>query len=211
MNDPIALAITGASGSVYALRLLECLVKANRIIYLMISQAGQVVLQMEQGLDVPARPEDASCWFSERYAAQPGQIQLFGRRQWTAPVASGSNPPQAMVVCPCTTGTLASIANGISNDLIGRAADVALKERRKLILVVRETPFSEIHLENMLRLSRMGAVVMPANPGFYHRPQSASDLVDFMVARVLDHLQIGHDLMPRWGHGEDGNGSRNSQ
>jgi 4-hydroxy-3-polyprenylbenzoate decarboxylase len=199
MNDAIGLAITGASGSVYGLRLLEELVQAGQRVYLMISQAGQVVLQMEQGLDIPARPEAAEAWFGERYRAAPGQVRVFGRQQWTAPPASGSNPPRAMVVCPCTTGTLASIANGISNDLIDRAADVVLKERRQLILVVRETPFSEIHLENMLRLSRMGAVIMPANPGFYHRPDHIDGLVDFMVARVLDHLGIENDLMARWG------------
>jgi len=198
--NPIALAITGASGSIYGLRLLQWLVQSGRPVYLMVSQAGQIVLRMEQGIEVPATPEAATRWFSERYDAAPGQIRVFGRQQWTAPVASGSNPPEAMVVCPCTTGTLASIAAGISNDLIDRAADVALKERRKLILVVRETPFSEIHLENMLKLTRMGAVVMPANPGFYHHPQTLDDLADFMVARVLDHLGIGHELMPRWGN-----------
>lgn len=196
---PIALAITGASGSIYGLRLLQWLVRSGWPVYLMISQAGQVVLRMEQGLEVPSASEAATAWFTDHCQAAPGQIRVFGRQQWTAPVASGSNPPEAMVVCPCTTGTLASIAAGISNDLIDRAADVALKERRKLILVVRETPFSEIHLENMLKLSRMGAVIMPANPGFYHHPQTLDDLADFMVARVLDHLGIAHELMPRWG------------
>ncbi|WP_456406863.1 UbiX family flavin prenyltransferase, partial [Thiolapillus sp.] len=120
-------------------------------------------------------------------------------QQWTAPVASGSNPPQALVVCPCTMGTLASIAHGISDDLIDRAADVMLKERRQLILVVRETPFSAIHLQNMLTVTQAGALVMPANPGFYYQPESVNDLVDFMVARILDHLRVEHDLLPRWG------------
>lgn len=198
-NRPIALAITGASGSPYALRLLECLIKADRRVYLMISQAGQLVLNMEAGLDIPSRAGDAERFLTRRFAAAEGQLQVFGRQQWTAPVASGSNPPRAMVVCPCTTGTLATIAAGVSGDLIDRAADVMLKERRKLILVVRETPFSDIHLENMLKLSRMGAVIMPANPGFYFNPQSVDDLVDFMVARVLDHLEIPHQLMPKWG------------
>jgi 4-hydroxy-3-polyprenylbenzoate decarboxylase len=114
-------------------------------------------------------------------------------------VASGSNPPESLVICPCTTGTLASIAAGISHDLIDRAADVMLKERRKLVLVVRETPFSTIHLENMLRLARAGAVILPANPGFYHRPGSVDELVDFLVARILDHLGVAHELLPRWG------------
>ena len=199
MSGPIALAITGASGAVYGLRLLEVLIKAKRQVYLMISQAGQVVLHMENNLEIPSGSEAAAHWFSECYQAEPGQLQVFGRQQWTAPVASGTNPAEAMVVCPCTTATLAAVANGISSDLMERAADVMLKERRKLIMVVRETPFSEIHLENMLKLSRMGALIMPANPGFYHQPQSVEQLVDFMVARVLDHLDIEHDLMPRWG------------
>ena len=136
---------------------------------------------------------------TDYYNAAPGQIRVYGRQQWTAPVASGSNPPDALVVCPCTMGTLASIAHGISDDLIDRAADVMLKERRKLILVVRETPFSTIHLQNMLTLSQAGALIMPANPGFYYQPQQVSDLVDFMVARVLDQLEVEHDLLPRWG------------
>ena len=198
-QQPIALAITGASGSPYALRLLECLIEAGQRIYLMISQAGQLVLNMEAGLDVPSRAADAEIFLTEYLGAAEGQLRVFGRQQWTAPVASGSNPPRAMVVCPCTTGTLASIAAGISGDLIDRAADVMLKERRKLILVVRETPFSDIHLENMLKLSRMGAVIMPANPGFYFEPASVDDLVDFMVARVLDHLGVEHSLVKRWG------------
>ena len=133
------------------------------------------------------------------YAAQPDQLQVFEREQWTAPIASGSAVADATVVCPCTTGTLSAIACGSSRNLIERAADVTLKERKKLILVVRETPFSEIHLENMLKLARMGVIIMPANPGFYNRPQSVEQLVDFMVARVLDHLGLAHELMPRWG------------
>jgi len=195
----IAVAITGASGTQYGLRLLECLVQAGVRVYLLISQAGQLVLNMEAGLKVPARPAEAERFFTRRFAAVPGQLRVFGRQQWTAPVASGTNPPDAMVVCPCTTGTLATIAAGMSQDLIDRAADVALKEGRKLILVVRETPFTTIHLENMLRLARAGAVIMPANPGFYFDPKGVDDLVDFMVARVLDHLGVGHDLMRRWG------------
>ncbi|HFE48663.1 MAG TPA: UbiX family flavin prenyltransferase [Chromatiaceae bacterium] len=196
---PIAVAITGASGSQYALRLIERLVAAGRELYVMVSAAGQIVLRMEAGVDIPAAPGDAATWFGERYHAAPGQIRVFGRQDWTAPVASGSNPPEAMVVCPCTTGTLAAIAAGQSQNLIDRAADVVIKERRKLILVVRETPFSAIHLENMLRLAHAGVVIMPANPGFYHRPESVADVVDFMVARILDHLDIPHKLMPPWG------------
>ena len=198
-GKPIALAITGASGSQYGLRLLECLLAAGRDVYLMISQAGQLVLNLEAGLEIPSRAADAEAFLTQHFGTPEGRLRVFGRQQWTAPVASGSNPPEAMVICPCTTGTLGSIAAGISGDLIDRAADVMLKERRKLILVVRETPFSEIHLENMLKLSRMGAVIMPANPGFYFKPEQVGDLVDFMVARVLDHLEVEHQLIPRWG------------
>ena len=196
---PVALAVTGASGSAYGLRLLECLLAARRPVYLMVSQAAQVVLSMESDLQVPARPVEAEAFLSAHFGAAPGQLRVFGRQQWTAPVASGSNPPESMVVCPCTTGTLAGIAAGTSANLIERAADVCLKEQRQLILVVRETPFSVIHLENMLRLAQAGAVIMPANPGFYHRPDSIDGVVDFMVARVLDHLGVGHQLLPRWG------------
>ena len=195
----IALALTGASGTQYGLRLLECLLQAGVRVYLMASQAGQIVLKMEAGITIPSNPTDMERFFAERFQAAPGQLRVFGRQEWTAPVASGTNPPDAMVVCPCTTGTLASIAAGVSGDLIDRAADVAMKEGRKLILVVRETPFSVIHLENMLRLARAGAVIMPANPGFYFKPQGVEDLIDFMVARVLDHLGVAHQLGRRWG------------
>ncbi|MEW8536754.1 MAG: flavin prenyltransferase UbiX [Candidatus Thiodiazotropha endolucinida] len=198
-QDPVAVAITGASGSAYALRLIESLIAADRDIYMMISQAGQIVLKMESDLELPGQPAEMERVLMERFNARADQLRVFGRQQWMAPVASGSNPPGAMVVCPCTTGTLSAIACGASNDLIERAADVVLKERRKLILVVRETPFSEIHLENMLKLSRMGALIMPANPGFYHNPTTLQEIIDFMVGRILDQLDIDHRLMPRWG------------
>jgi flavin prenyltransferase len=195
----LALALTGASGVQYGVRLLECLVSAGVRVHLMLSRPAQVVLGLETDLSVPARPAEIARFFSGRFEAAPGQIRCYGPEQWTAPVASGSSVPAAMVVCPCSTATLSAVATGASRSLIERAADVVLKERRKLVLVVRETPFSEVHLENMLRLARMGAVIMPANPAFYHRPQTVDDLVDFMVARVLDHLEIVHELGPRWG------------
>jgi flavin prenyltransferase len=198
----IALAITGASGAQYGLRLLECLLGAGKEVYLLVSQAGQVVLKLEAGIDLPQRPAEAEAGLNARFGCPSGQLHVFGRQQWTAPVASGTNPPDAMVVCPCTTGTLATIAAGACNDLIDRAADVVLKEQRPLILVVRETPLSVIHLENMLRLARAGALIMPANPGFYFQPQQVQELVDFMVARILDHLGIAHSLLPRWGEGD---------
>ncbi len=193
------MAITGASGAPYAWRLLECLIEANVKINLMISRPGQVVIGMETDLRLPGRPAEIQRYLTERMAAEDNQLLVFGRDQWTAPVASGSGVPDAMVICPCTTGTLSAVASGISRSLLERAADVVLKERRKLIMVVRETPLSTIHLEHMLKLSQMGTIIMPASPGFYYKPQSVSDLVDFIVARILDHLKIKHALITRWG------------
>ncbi len=196
---PIALAITGASGAHYALRLLQCLIEAGETVWLMVSEPGQIVVGMETDVKLPGRPAEIQRFLGERYGAHPGQLRVFGQKEWTAPVASGSSVPRALVVCPCTMGTLAGIAAGVSDNLILRAADVVLKEGRKLVLVPRETPFSAIHLENMLKLARLGAVVLPPNPGFYHRPQSLDDIVDFVVARILDQLDIPHTLSRRWG------------
>jgi 4-hydroxy-3-polyprenylbenzoate decarboxylase len=198
----VTVAFTGASGMPYGVRLLECLLKAGERVYLIYSQVAQVVARQEMDLALPARAAEAEAWFAERFGAAPGQLRAFGREEWFAPVASGSNPADAMVICPCTMGTLAAVAAGLSENLIQRAADVMLKERRPLVLVPRETPFSAIHLENMLKLARAGAVILPANPGFYHHPKSVDDLVDFVVARVLDHLGVAHALMPRWGDAE---------
>jgi flavin prenyltransferase len=195
----IALAWTGASGMGYGLRLLECLVRADLDVWLIYSQAAQIVAKQELDIALPSRPVDAERELGARFEARGNQLRVFGRDDWNAPLASGSNPADAMVVCPCTMGTLASIAAGLSDNLIERAADVMLKEQRKLILVPRETPFSAIHLENMLKLSRAGAVMLAANPGFYHRPQSVDAVIDYLVARVLDHLGIEQSLMQRWG------------
>ena len=199
----ICLAFTGASGMPYGVRLLECLLAAGCHVQLLYSQVAQVVARQEMDLALPARPEEAAEYFRKTYADLPGTLEVYGREAWFAPVASGSNPPDAMVVCPCTMGTLAAIAQGLADNLITRAADVALKERRPLVLVPRETPFSAIHLENMLRLAQAGAVILPPNPGFYHRPQSVGDMVDFVVARILDHLGVSHTLMKRWGAAEE--------
>ena len=199
-KSSITLAMTGASGAAYGLRLLECLVDAGEHVDVLVSQPGHIVIGMETDWDFPARPAEQARYLRDRF--DTANINVYGKDQWTAPVASGSGVARAMVVCPCTTGTLSAIATGASNNLMERAADVVLKERQKLILVVRETPLSDIHLENMLKLSRMGAVILPANPGFYHKPQSLDDLVDFVVARILDQLEIEHDLLPRWGDQE---------
>ena len=200
MHSPtVTLAFTGASGMPYGVRLLECLLKAGARVYLLYSQAAQIVAKQEMGLNLPGRAREVESLFAQRFAARPGQLSVFGRDEWFAPVASGSNPGDAMVICPCSMGTLAAVACGLADNLIERAADVMLKERRTLILVPRETPFSSIHLENMLRLAQAGAIVLPANPGFYHHPRTVEDLVDFVVARVLDRLQVAHELFPRWG------------
>jgi 4-hydroxy-3-polyprenylbenzoate decarboxylase len=199
MPRTICLAFTGASGMPYGVRLLECLLEAGCRMQLLYSQVAQIVARQEMALELPARAAETQTFFRERFASLPGTLEVYGREEWFAPVASGSNPADAMVVCPCTMGTLASIAQGLASNLIERAADVMLKEGRKLILVPRETPFSAIHLENMLRLSRAGAVILPPNPGFYHHPERVEDLIDFVVARILDQLSVPHSLMQRWG------------
>lgn len=195
----IALALTGASGMPYGLRLAESLIEAGCRVWLLYSQVAQIVARQEMAVNLPSRPAEVEAALTERFSAAPGQLRVFGREEWFAPLASGSNPPDAMVVCPCTMGTLAAIAAGLSGNLIERAADVAIKEGRKLVLVPRETPFSVIHLENMLKLARLGVVILPPSPGFYHHPQKVEDLVDFVVARVLDQLRVPHRLMQRWG------------
>ncbi|MDO8333508.1 MAG: flavin prenyltransferase UbiX [Nitrosomonas sp.] len=201
MKNPqtITLALTGASGMPYGIRLLERLLVEGKQVYLLYSQVAQVVAQQEMNLALPSRAKETEAFFNRLYNIPDGQLRVFGREEWFAPVASGSNPADAMVVCPCTMGTLAAIAAGLNQKLIERAADVMLKENRQLILVPREMPFSAIHLENMLKLVRSGAVILPANPGFYHHPQTVQDMIDFVVARILDHLGISHTLIARWG------------
>ena len=203
-KPPVTVALTGASGAQYGLRLIEALVSAGHEVWVMISKAAHLVIATETEASLPPRPALLAEALSERFSAAEGQIRCFGREDWMAPVASGSGASSAMVICPCSTGTLSAVACGASNNLIERAADVALKERRRLVLVPRETPFSAIHLEHMLSLTRMGAVVLPAAPGFYHQPQSIDDLIDFIVARILNQLGIDHQLMPRWGEGSSG-------
>ena len=197
--NTITVAFTGASGMPYGIRLLECLVNSGKQIHFVMSQAAHVVAAMETELNLPGKVENLESYFTEKFAAKPNQIKVWGHQQWTAPMASGTGVSDAMVVCPCTSGALSAIATGASNNLLERAADVTLKERSQLILVPRETPFSEIHLENMLKLTRMGAVILPASPGFYHKPKTIEDLVDFIVSRILDHLGVEHSLMEPWG------------
>mgnify|MGYP000353736021 FL=1 len=195
----VLIAVTGASGSAYALRLGQALIAAGVGADFIFSKAALLVLATETRLTLPAKPQAQARELQKFYGCGDDDVRVYGREDWMAPWASGSGQPGPVVICPCSTGTLSAVATGASNNLIERAADVALKERRKLILVPRETPFSEIHLTNMLTLTRMGATVMPACPGFYHEPQSIDDLVDFIVARILNQLGIDHTLMPRWG------------
>jgi len=198
-NQIISLAITGASGVQYGFRLLEMLLQKEYTVYLMISKAAQVVIGMETDIVLPGRCKDMQAFLVKKYSCDSGQLHVFGEDEWTAPTASGGGLVDAMVVCPCSMGALSAIATGASNNLIERSADVMLKERRKLVLVPRETPYSDIHLENMLKLSRIGVVMLCANPGFYNRAESIDDLIDFVVAKILDQLDVEHQLQPRWG------------
>jgi len=191
---PIVVAITGASGAPYAVRLVESLVTAGRRVWLIVSGHGYRLLQTEVGIT-------GADELRERVGAEGWDrcVTLYDDTDRGAAPASGSTRSDGMVICPCSMGTIAAVSQGTSRSLVERAADVALKERRRLIVVPRETPYSEVHLENMLRLTRAGAVVMPASPGFYHQPAGIPDLVDFVVARVLDHLDVDHSLVRRWG------------
>lgn len=195
----IALAITGASGAVYGLRLAQELLAAGVRLSLVVSSAGRLVLQQEQGLELPADPAAQSRILRQRFAVTEEQLCCYGEQDFLAPMASGSAAPDAMVVCPCSMGTVGRIAAGLSGNLIERAADVAIKEQRPLLLVPRETPLSAIHLENLLKLARLGVRIVPPMPGFYGDPRTLGDLVDFVVGKVLDQLGVEHRLYRRWG------------
>ena len=201
-KETITLAFSGASGAPYGLRLLEVLLAQHFRVYVLISSAARVVLDTESNIKLSGNEDKATEQLSALFNAADGQLQVFGKDNWFSPVASGSAAPKKMIVCPCSAGSVSAIAVGASDNLLERAADVVIKERGQLILVPRETPFSEIHLENMLKLAKLGVTIMPAAPGFYHQPQTINDLVDFMVARILDHLNIEHTLTKRWGYGE---------
>jgi len=194
----LTVAMTGASGAPYTLRLLEICLQTDIHIQFICSQPGQIVLGMESDLKLTGSPQKIQQQLTARFDADPSRISVFAKDQWTSPAASGSSVADAMVVCPCTMGSLAAIAAGTSENLIHRAADVIIKERKKLILVPRETPFSSIHLENMLKLSNLGVVILPPNPGFYQGVNQLSDIIDFVVARILDHLGIENEISPRW-------------
>ncbi len=191
---PIVMAVTGASGAPYAVRLLQVLATAGQPVWLIVSPHGWRLLQTESGL-----PDLASLREHVGRDAFDATVQVFDDSDRGATPASGSAKVKGMVIVPCSMGTIAAIAAGTSRSLVERAADVSLKERRPLLVVPRETPLSRIHLENMLRITDAGAVVLPAAPGFYHRPERIDQLVDFIVQRILDQLQVGVDIAPRWG------------
>ena len=195
----VTVGMTGASGAQYGLRLVECLIKADYTVYLMFTKAAQIVVGSETDCKLPGRTAEQTRYLSALYGAREGQLRVFGDEEWTSPVASGSGAPLRMVVCPASMATVSAIATGASENLLERAADVVIKERGNLVIVPRETPFSAIHLENMLKLSRLDVTILPANPGFYNRPAHVDELVDFIVARILDQLDIDNELMKRWG------------
>ena len=194
----ITLALTGASGAPYGLRLLQQLLAVNSQVYLLLSDAAKIVLATKSELAIPQEHNAAQLFLNEYFNAQETQIQLLEKSDWFSAPASGSSSPKQMVICPCSMGTLSSICHGASNNLIERAADVILKERGQLLIAWRESPLSPIHLANMLSLSKLGVTLMPLAPGFYHKPQSLEDLIDFMVARILDHLKIEQSLVIPW-------------
>ena len=194
----IVVGITGASGSIYGLRLVEELLRAEKEVSLLLSSAGRQVLAYETGLQLDSHSENCAAQVREYFSAGEN-LKYYGIDDFFAPVASGSNAPDAVLICPCSMGTLGRIAAGLSDSLLERAADVALKEKKTLLLVPRETPFNQIHLENLLRVSKAGGQILPAMPAFYQKPQSVEEMVDFVVGKVLDHLGIEHKLFKRWG------------
>ncbi len=197
----IVVGITGASGSIYGLRLIEELLRAKMQVAVLLTNAGRQVLAFETGLEVSADPAECSQQLKE-YFKVGDNLQYCGINDFFAPVASGSSAPDAVVVCPCSMGTVGRIAAGLSGNLLERVADVALKENKSLLLVPRETPFNQIHLENLLRLSKAGAQILPAMPGFYQQPETVADLVDFLVGKIMDSLGVEHQLFERWGNGK---------
>ncbi|HEY4744016.1 MAG TPA: flavin prenyltransferase UbiX [Desulfuromonadaceae bacterium] len=194
----ILMALTGASGSIYGLRLMEELVGRGFLLTVVVSDSGQLVCRDETGLDLLTDPETATARLHKHLGVKLG-VEVVAPNNLFVSSASGSAAPHAMIVAPCSMGTLARIACGVSGNLIERSADVMLKEHRPLLLVPRETPLSEIHLENMLKLARAGARIIPAMPGFYHKPETIDDLLNFVVGKVLDQLGVPNDLFQRWG------------
>ncbi len=199
-KNSITFAITGASGSIYALNLLKQLVKHYQQIHLLISDAARIVLATEMGLKLPESPSKIQLAMTDYCGCDTEKIKVYAKENWYSPVASGSAAPKQMVICPASMGCISAIAVGASNNLLERAADVVLKEKGQLILLPREMPFSTIHLRNLLTLSEAGATIMPACPGFYTEPKTIDDLADFVSARILNHLGVDNELIHAWGY-----------
>ncbi|QAY66163.1 UbiX family flavin prenyltransferase [Paenibacillus protaetiae] len=197
-----AVGITGASGSIYGIRLVEELLRTGAAVHLVVTEAGWRVLKEELGWESSKRKEMLERRFGE--AMESGRLVYHPNADIGASIASGSYRMEGMAIMPCSMGTLASIAHGISDDLMTRAADVMLKEGRRLLIVPRETPLHAIHLENMLSLARLGVRIIPAMPAFYYKPQTMDEMIDFLVGKVLDNMDIDHELYRRWGDEHDG-------
>jgi flavin prenyltransferase len=198
----LVVAITGASGSIYGLRLVEELLKVDHRVTLLLTRSGLEVLRYETGLNWEGGTSERKQLMRDYFGGSQ-RLDHFDQADMFAPIASGSSAPEAMIIAPCSMGSAARIASGSSDNLIERVADVMLKEGRKLVMVPRETPFSQIHLANLLRLAQVGATILPAMPAFYHQPKSIDDLVAFVVGKILDNLHIEHQLFQRWGDGEN--------
>lgn len=205
----IVVGITGASGAIYGLRLIEELLHAGYRVAVLLTDAGRQVVAFETGLQLPLDHDACRVALRDHFSAAQN-LEYYPINDFFAGVASGSSAPDAVVICPCSMGTVGRIAGGLSGNLLERVADVALKENRPLVLVPRESPFNQIHLENLLRLSKAGARILPAMPGFYHKPQSLAELVDFVVGKTLDSLGVDHQLFTRWSARKDQNGPSSS-
>jgi 4-hydroxy-3-polyprenylbenzoate decarboxylase len=201
-KNQVTVAITGASGADYGIRLISWLNQAGYHVHVLVSDAARVVIATESNLELPKSPSRQKDELVKQFNLNPELISCWSHNNWSSPVASGSSAPDKMVICPCSTGTLSAVATGASNNLIERGADVILKERGTLVVVPRETPYSMVHIENMRRLTEAGGIVLPASPGFYHKPGSISDLIDFIVSRILDKLNIDNQLSSRWGYSD---------
>ncbi|SNB63759.1 putative aromatic acid decarboxylase [Kingella negevensis] len=195
----VTLAFTGASGFPYGWRLLETLLATGKNVYVLFSQAARVVAKQEMNLDLPAEAEKIQAHLQAYFNVDASRLRVFAQDDWFAPIASGTGTADAMVICPASMGTIAAIAHGTSDSLMERAADVAIKEKRPLVLVPREAPLSALHLENLLKLARLGCTILPPAAGFYHQPKTVDDMINFVVARILDQLRISHNIIQSWG------------
>ena len=200
MDNTITVAITGASGTIYGVRLIQHLLEHGVKVAVVVSKDSKDVFEAELGINWPPEPAEQESMLANLIGchSEPNSLTVYGNNDWRSPLASGSAAPKRMVICPCSMGTLSAVACGASDNLIERAADVVLKERGQLIVVPRETPLSSIHLQNMLTLSQTGATILPPSPGFYQNPTSISDLVNFIVARIMDQLGIDNSIGTRW-------------